>query len=71
MGKGVACRNAKCRILDRATERKRKHEKPKFRENIAVTLGMQEGQMPLQYCFKLRMFVLATQLKRRKQIEIF
>jgi hypothetical protein len=47
MGKGVACRNAKCIILDRESERKRKHERPKVRENIGVTLGMQEGQMSL------------------------
>jgi hypothetical protein len=47
MGESVACRYAKCRILDRESERKRKHEKPKFREDIGVTLGMQEGQMPI------------------------
>jgi hypothetical protein len=31
----------------RESERKLKHEKPKFRENLGVTLGIQEGHMSL------------------------
>jgi hypothetical protein len=43
MGKGVACRNTKYRILDEESGTKRKHEKPRFRGNIRVTWGLQGG----------------------------